>query len=403
MECFTPGSLLILPSPELLKMGPEAVSRLLEAPFEIRHSIGDILSDRGFEIPEEERWHDPLPLLARVQEGREFELSDRLLAAGLARAACPDYAVWPNAPIRLDAQAIARALGLVNAQPPNLGAGTGCTVAILDSGIDGNLLPHPASVHAQQFDVRDPYNRGYALEDRNGHGTLVANIVNAMAPAARILSVRVVDRGGSFSDVLAGLHLSSALGGCDIVNLSLSINCDPVYCPNCTAPARPVTSAEQIRLFFDRFFRDSPDTIVLAAAGNASPEVKLPAALDGIIAVGEFDYRRQRPSLNSDLYRSVPADRYVLAPSRDGGNAPLATVTGFGGPEPLYGTSFATAFATGVVARHIADLKASGAHASATAAGLFENVRQALAAAAKPDSYRGYQAGTWGLGPLSGV
>jgi subtilisin len=105
--------------------------------------------------------------------------------------------------------------------------GAGVTVAIIDSGVDGT---HPAvggrlvgSVKVEPGDdgpevVEDPERL-----DVVGHGTACAGIIHALAPAADLLSVRVLgpDNRGKGAVFATGLEWAIDHGA-TVVNLSLS-------------------------------------------------------------------------------------------------------------------------------------------------------------------------------------
>ncbi len=123
------------------------------------------------------------------------------------------------------------ALGLTDAQSINQGAGS--TVAVLDTGAQ---LGHPAlkarfaGVPRYDFvdDDTDPSEPQLAKDDQQlarevvGHGTHVAGIVKLVAPEARIMPLRVLDREG-YGTVF---HVAEAIAyadikGADVINLSL--------------------------------------------------------------------------------------------------------------------------------------------------------------------------------------
>lgn len=124
-----------------------------------------------------------------------------------------------------------RALRL--AQAHVVSSGAGARVALLDTGVDathpalaGRLLPGFDFV---DFDT-DPSENGSALDRGFGHGTHVAGLVAMVAPAARIMPLRILDQHGEGNLwVLAEamLHAVDPDGnpatddGAHVINLSL--------------------------------------------------------------------------------------------------------------------------------------------------------------------------------------
>lgn len=177
-----------------------------------------------------------------------------------------------------------RAFEQVNLAPV-IGAvrGTDVTVAILDTGVD---LEHPALIEAlyvitgsdmiSDTDRPDDIGPGAAW----GHGTHVAGIIHAIAPAARIMPLRVLDthgRGNTF--ILAYAIEYAAQQGADVINLSLGADCDSQ-----TLIETIATAVAQ-------------GVVIVAAAGNdASPIPTCPASLPGVIAVAAVDEQRVRTS-----------------------------------------------------------------------------------------------------------
>ncbi len=105
--------------------------------------------------------------------------------------------------------------------------GTGVRVAVIDSGIDAD---HPALGRCVDADggaeivlVDDePSIRIGPHRDAYGHGTACAGIIHAMAPDARITSVRVLNErlSAKSTTFLAGLDWAIEQGF-DVINLSL--------------------------------------------------------------------------------------------------------------------------------------------------------------------------------------
>ncbi|HYZ93823.1 MAG TPA: S8 family serine peptidase [Actinomycetota bacterium] len=108
------------------------------------------------------------------------------------------------------------------------GTGKGVTVAIIDSGVDPNHEDLAKNI-VGGYDVVD---KDFDPRDEEGHGTHVAGIVAAVAnnglgvagvaPAAKIMPIRVLDTdgAGSQSDIEDGVHWAVDHGA-QVVNLSL--------------------------------------------------------------------------------------------------------------------------------------------------------------------------------------
>jgi len=399
MECFSPGRVLVLPDVVHIEEYEKELSERLGMPFDFEYSVGDVISkidgltDRGARF-------GLLPMVGRVPEGRESEASLGLGKLKYVKASCPDFAVRAAANVSLDAGVIDNAVSFVQAVPVSSGCGGGCTVAVLDSGVDGSILATPSALHSVQYDVQDPTGLGKPTGDDSGHGSVVAAIINKIAPEAKLISIKTMSNNvGSVSDVLSGLYLSAALNKVDIINLSLSVSCDPDRCQVCGALQSASTNASQLGFFFQHFL-SSCDVCVLAAAGNGYANLAMPAEFPGVISVGDFDFKNGAPSSNS-AYSQVPTDRYILAPGARGtlGEA-FGIAQSFRRPTYFHGTSFATAFATGVAARLVCGIKGGacgGLRKSVTS--LFGHVTQEFSKRSNK-SWPGYDVQKHGLGLL---
>jgi subtilisin family serine protease len=113
------------------------------------------------------------------------------------------------------------------------GDGAGVTVAVIDSGVERG---HPAIGGALVESVRTEL-RGEEADvvpddgtDSVGHGTACAGIIHALAPAASLVSVRVLgaDNRGKGLAFAAGLEWAIRRGA-SVVNLSLSSRSEALY------------------------------------------------------------------------------------------------------------------------------------------------------------------------------
>ena len=208
--------------------------------------------------------------------------------------------------------------------------GHGVTVAVVDSGVD--YSPQLAG-RVSAIDLT-----GQGPRDCVGHGTAVASLIAAsdarargvpfygVAPAARILSVKVNTGETGFSRLLAQGIRDAAIAGAQVINVSVQ-----------TAVSSPALRSAVA-------FALRRDAVVVAAAGNDNPGSGVgpyyPASYPGVISVGAVD---QAGTLTSYTDRKTRVS--VTAP---GANIASAWPGGYNPANQ--GTSFAAAFVSGVTA-----------------------------------------------------
>ncbi len=224
--------------------------------------------------------------------------------------------------------------------------GDGVLVAVLDTGVDPT---HPAL--AGRLDGgwdfvdhdRDPTDvrtgadtNGDGVPDGAwGHGTHVAGIVALVAPAARIMPVRVLDADGvgRVSDVAAGIRWAVDQGA-RVINLSLGM----------------LRSSPAIRLALGK--ARAAGVVCVASAGNegVSSPVEYPAGSPDVIAVAACDASAQPASWTS--YGSFVG---LTAPG-------VGVRSAFPGGEYRVwsGTSMSAAFVSGTAALVLANHPAWG-------------------------------------------
>jgi subtilisin family serine protease len=155
--------------------------------------------------------------------------------------------------------------------------GAGVTVAIIDSGVErdhpavGGRLVRSVRVDLSGDDpgvVEDPEGR-----DVVGHGTACAGIIHALAPAADIVSVRVLgpDNKGKGAAFAAGLEWAIQQGA-DVVNLSLSSKSDALY-----AAFHELADAA--------YFAN----VLLVSAANNVPGPSYPSLFAAVVSVAAHD------------------------------------------------------------------------------------------------------------------
>ncbi len=229
--------------------------------------------------------------------------------------------------------------------------GEGVVIAVIDTG---SQLDHPDLVDQYAAAADGTIGRDFIDEDGvprdpNGHGTLVAGLAAAaanngegvagVAPAARILPVRVLDADGRGRAGTVDEGVRWAVdNGADVVNLSLEVE-ETAGGPDAvlTAPNAAIEYA------WER------GVVVVAATGNSGAGASGYPEGSPVLLVGATD-REDELATFSD------ADRLdaVMAPGVDMVSTWCRPVEGGCDPEAQYGigdgTSFAAPIASGVVA-----------------------------------------------------
>jgi membrane-anchored mycosin MYCP len=206
--------------------------------------------------------------------------------------------------------------------------GQGVTVAVVDSGV--SFSPQLAG----KVKAIDLTGTGYG--DCVGHGTGVAGIIAAsdmqaqgnpfegVAPGAKILSIKVNNQESGSSATLAQGITDAALEGAQVINVSITTG---------NSPGLHAAVAFALR----------KGAVIVAAGGNDEQQTGhgpfYPASYPGVLSVGAV---AQDGSLApfSDTHSHVA----VTAPGVN------VTSTTPGGYEAYNGTSFATAYVSGVAA-----------------------------------------------------
>jgi subtilisin family serine protease len=230
-------------------------------------------------------------------------------------------------------------------------------VAVLDTGVD---LDHPDLQSKIWTNAREVVGNGIDDDgngciddvhgcdfvplppssdpsDDHGHGTMVAGILGAgsdnglgvagTAWAATVMPVKVLDStgAGTASDVAQGI-VYAAKSGAQVINMSMAR----------PSPSRALEEAVKEA-------HDSFGVILVAATGNEGQEgVGYPAAYPAVIAVSAFDH--SDPNSRASFSNWGPQVN-VAAPGVDVFSTHLG-----GGYATGEGTSFATAFVSGLVA-----------------------------------------------------
>lgn len=155
--------------------------------------------------------------------------------------------------------------------------GAGVTVAIIDSGVDGanpavggRLI---ASVKVEPGDDGPEVAEDPERLDVVGHGTACAGIIHALAPAADLVSVRVLgpDNRGKGAIFAAGLEWAIERGA-SVVNLSLSSRSEAL-----------------MGVFHELADRAYFANVLLVCAANNVPGPSYPSLFASVVSVAAHD------------------------------------------------------------------------------------------------------------------
>jgi thermitase len=243
---------------------------------------------------------------------------------------------------------------------PMLGVGTAasvpgtgpCRVAVIDSGIDA-AKPAPT-----KLGIAVSLVAGHAVVDDVGHGTVIAAIIGELAPSAIIDVYKVA--GVSVNDVewdvLAALIDAS---DADVINLSIGFGLNTIPCVTCGR----LSKSSRSKLFehvVSAVTAKSHGPVLVAAAGNEGlSEIDYPARFAPVVAVGSVDSTKT-PSTFSNTGAldadGIPHSLMFVAP---GGQDPAVNAadcvgtTRSAGGHSWWGTSFSTAYVSGLLYREV--------------------------------------------------
>lgn len=252
------------------------------------------------------------------------------------------------------------------------GAGAGVRVYVCDTGLLPDADQHPwlAGV-AGDPDPGTPGAEG-RLRPYAGHGTFVAGLVRAMAPAAAVFVSNGFGIAGSASETELIADLQRALHrGADLIHLSG------------TGPTRKNLPPLSFSLWLKRLRHHKGIACVAAAGNSGSSRVSWPAALPHVVSVGALaaDWRSRASFTNHGGWVDVYAPGRNLINAYTSGQY-VPQMTPYAGQPPRHfhgmarrsGTSFAGAIVTGLIA---ARMWRTGENSAEAAAALLGEARSA--------------------------
>lgn len=187
------------------------------------------------------------------------------------------------------------------------------------------------------------------VTDDNNHGTAVASIIEDLCPGIELLIYKVADKDGKASewDLTAALatHNDAA-----VINISLAFGLKDRQCPKCGRASHSSRSKVFEKLIGD--LQANNKLIVVAAAGNESrKELDYPARFHNVIAVESINKAGNLSDFSNCSDRDHNGDDHPNVFVLPGGQkSPLeCAITASDGTDH-YGTSFAAAYGSAVVA-----------------------------------------------------
>lgn len=343
MECFNPGEVIVQPV--------EGGKSFLEnQEYDVIYSVEDVIDYYVKERIELKARFYSFPAVVRVPEGAELEYSKTYRSNKNIKAAVPNFYLSPlQDDPHINHDVIDHLLGLLKCRAQSSICGNDVKIAILDTGINPDLLPYPNNVIGKQYATDIPTSTPRTV-DNNGHGSLVAYIINSIAPGAQIIPFKVMDTHGTVGSLLSALYLAEIEFKPDIYNLSLAVSCDLGACAYCGNEI--MINTKQLELLFEMIDRQratNPLPLIVAAAGNNSSTVKMPASFNNVLSVGSYT-----PGSHYKGYSMIDSSKYIVAPGGLRTRKESIAFRPHFSSEILYeGTSFSAAFVSGISARFL--------------------------------------------------
>ena len=249
-------------------------------------------------------------------------------------------------------------------------AGSGRRVLVLDTGLDSSSSANVV----ERRNLVDPTNTTDVTDD-NGHGTAVVEIIHDIAPQTDFLVYKVADDNGRASEwdtILALMANTDA----DVINISLAFGLGDTTCSLCGRESHASRSAV-FENVLNELAEDPSAPLIVAAAGNGSLlELSYPARFSHVIAVESINKAKElsdftnRGTVTED---GSPHDNVFVMPGGEqtGTNDATEYVGTAANGERYWGTSFAAAYASGLITA----LWSESSHSTKDAAAFLDHLR----------------------------
>lgn len=249
-------------------------------------------------------------------------------------------------------------------------AGSGKYVLVLDTGLDSSS---PANV-VERKNIVDPLNTNDVTDD-NGHGTAVVEIINDIAPQTKFFVYKIADEDGRASEWDTILALMAETYA-DIVNISIAFGLGDITCSVCGRESHASRSAV-FENVLNELAQDVNAPLIVAAAGNGSfLDLAYPAKFSRVIAIASINKAKElsdftnRGAVTED--GSVHDNVFVMpGGERTGEDDPTEYVGTAANGDRFWGTSFAAAYASGLIAA----LWSESSHSGKDAATFLDHLR----------------------------
>jgi subtilisin family serine protease len=259
-----------------------------------------------------------------------------------------------------------------NTTNPNTPAGSGVTIAVIDTGVDASHPQFASKTTIGYSPLTQQEIQPGQSTDNDGHGTHVAGIIAAFAPDATIMPIDALVHTSTGDQWLVPQSIIWAVDhDADIINMSLGLTLDE---------ENEKRTCDAVR------YATARNVIVVTAAGNSGIGALpvTPASCEGAIAVGAIDETDNTPWFSS------PCRNLTFAAPGLGVNSlaltqpkPFSSIQGHANQS---GTSMAAPVVTGMIAA----LKSSGKYPTNTA--IIEALKKSSTDLGKPgwDEYTGW-------------